>query len=70
MLDSIKQLIILKSVDSLISSNHYDLALEKLNELIRDDFRPEETRFKRGKLFRKLLMSEESYSDLTYTINH
>ena len=70
MLESIKQLITLKSIDAIINSNNYDLALEKLNQLIGNGFRPEETRLKRGKLFRKLLMSEEAYSDLTYIINH
>ena len=70
MLDSIKQILALKSVDSHILASNYDLALEKLNYLIRSGYRPDETRYRRGKLFRLLLMSDEAYSDLTYVIKH
>lgn len=70
MLDNIKHLIALKSVDKDISEKNYEQALEKLNYLIREEFRPSETFLKRGKLCHKLLMYEEAYSDFTYIITH
>lgn len=60
----------LKSVDKDISDNNFELALEKLNFLVKKDFRPALTYLKRGKLCKKLLMSEEAYSDFTYIIQH
>lgn len=70
MLDSIKNLISLKTVDKDIAENNYDLALAKLNTLIKDEFRPSETFLKRGMLCHKLLMLEDAYSDFTYIITH
>ena len=70
MLESIKQLITLKSIDNLINNQNYDLALKQLNLLIYNGFRPCESYFKRAKLCRKLLMTEEAYSDLTYLIKN
>lgn len=70
MLDNIKYLMCLKSVDKLISENNFDLALEKLNYLINEEFKPSETFLKRGRLCHKLLMLEDAYSDFTYIITH
>ena len=56
MLDNIKHLICLKSVDKNILENNFDVALEKLNFLIQEDFQPSETLLKRGRLCKKLLM--------------
>lgn len=70
MLDNIKYLIALKSVDKLIADNHFDSALEKLNMLIQQDFKPSVTYLKRGKLCKKLLMLDDAYSDFTYIIGH
>lgn len=50
MLDNIKHLICLKSVDKNILENNFDVALEKLNFLIQEDFQPSETLLKRGRL--------------------
>lgn len=60
----------LNSVDKNISSNNFDLALEKLNVLIRADYNPSVTYLKRGRLCKKLLMMNDAYSDFTYIINH
>ena len=38
MLDNIKYLMCLKSVDKNILENNFDTALEKLNNLIKEDF--------------------------------
>ena len=70
MLDNIKYLMCLKSVDKNISENNFDVALEKLNFLIREDFRPSQTYLKRGKLCKKLLMLDDAYSDFTYVVTH
>lgn len=70
MLNSIKQLVVLKSIDNLINSKKYDLALEKLNLLIQNGFSLKESYLKRGQLCHKLLMNEEAYSDFTYVITH
>ena len=70
MLDNIKYLVCLKSVDKCIAEQNYDLALEKLNYLIKEEFRPAETFLKRGQLCHKLLMLDDAYSDFTYVINH
>lgn len=70
MLDNIKYLISLKSVDKDISENNYDEALKKLNFLISEEFKPSETFLKRGRLCHKLLMYDEAYSDFTYIIMH
>lgn len=70
MLDNIKNILTYKSVDILISEKKYDLALEKLNTLIKDEFKLSETFLKRGKLCHKLLMYDDAYSDYTYIINH
>lgn len=70
MLESIKCIMTLNSVDKDIAENNFDVALEKLNTLIREDFRPSLTYLKRGKLCAKLLMSDDAYSDFTYVIEH
>ena len=70
MLESIKCIINLKSVDKDISENNFESALSKLNALIKEDFRPSLTYLKRGKLCKKLFMSEDAYSDFTYIIEH
>lgn len=70
MLDSIKNLINFKSVDKDIAEDNYDLALEKLNFLIKEEYRPAETFLKRGMLCHKLLMLDDAYSDFTYVITH
>lgn len=70
MLESIKSMLTLKSTDKDIADNNFELALAKLNILIRQDFRPSVTYLKRGKLCAKLLMSDDAYSDFTYIIEH
>jgi len=70
MLDNIKNIICLKSVDRDIAEKNYDLALEKLNRLAEEEFKPSETFLKRGKLCHELLMLDEAYSDFTYIITH
>lgn len=70
MLDNIKYLLSLKSVDKDISDKNYDLALEKLNSLIQEEYKPSETFLKRGRLCHKLLMLDDAYSDFTYIITH
>ena len=70
MLDNIKYMVMLKSTDKLIADKKYDLALEKLNYLIKQDFSPSITYLKRGKLCKILLMLDDAYSDFTYIINH
>ena len=70
MLDNIKYLVCIKTIDKLISENNYDLALEKLNYLIAQEYKPSETFLKRGKLCHKLLMLDDAYSDFTYIITH
>ena len=58
MLDNIKHIICLKSVDKDISDKNFDLALEKLNFLVNEEYKPAETILKRGKLCHKLLMAQ------------
>ena len=70
MLDNIKQFISLKTIDQLIYAKNYEQALDKLNALIKDGFRPSETYLKRGELCQTLLMYEDAYSDYTYVIMH
>ncbi len=70
MLDNIKHLILLKSIDKDISEREYEIALDKLNFLIKEEFKLSETFLKRGKLCHKLLMYEDAYSDFTYIITH
>ena len=70
MLDNIKYLMCLKLVDKCISENQFDLALERLNFLVKEEYKPSETFLKRGKLCHKLLMLEDAYSDFTYIITH
>ncbi len=60
MLDSIKSMMCLKSVDKLIAENNFDMALAKLNMLVREDFRPSVTYLKRGRLCKKLLMFSDA----------
>jgi len=70
MLDNIKYLMSLKTVDKNILDGNFELALEKLNFLIREEFKPSTTYLKRGKLCKKLLMYDDAYSDFTYIIGH
>lgn len=70
MLDNIKYLMNLKTVDKNILDGNFELAFEKLNFLIREDYKPSETYLKRGKLCKKLLMYDDAYSDFTYIIGH
>ena len=56
--------------DKDISEKNYDLALEKLNSLIKEEYKPSETFLKRGRLCHKLLMLDDAYSDFTYIITH
>lgn len=70
MLENIKYQISLKNVDKLISESNFELALNKLNELISVDFKPSITYLKRGKLCKKLFMYDSAYSDFTYIIEH
>ena len=70
MLDNIKYLMNLKTVDKNIIDGNFELALEKLNFLIREEYKPSITYLKRGQLCKKLLMYDEAYSDFTYIIGH
>ena len=70
MLENIKFMMNLKSVDKDIADNNFEMALAKLNLLIKEDFRPSKTYLKRGMLCKKLLMFEDAYSDFTYIIEH
>ena len=70
MLDNIKYLMCLKTIDKNILNGNFELALEKLNFLIREEYKPSSTYLKRGKLCKKLLMYEDAYSDFTYIIGH
>lgn len=70
MLENIKHLILLKSIDRDLSEKEYEIALDKLNFLIKEEFKLSETFLKRGKLCHKLLMYEDAYSDFTYIITH
>ena len=70
MLDNIKHLICLKSIDKNIHENQFEIALEKLNFLIKEEFKPSKTYLKRGRLCKKLLMYDDAYSDFTYIIGH
>ena len=70
MLDNIKYLMSLKTVDKNINEGNFELALQKLNFLIKEDYKPSITYLKRGNLCKKLLMYEDAYSDFTYIIGH
>lgn len=70
MLDNIKYFMSLKTVDKNILRNEFELALEKLNFLIREEYKPSVTYLKRGQLCKKLLMFDDAYSDFTYVITH
>ena len=70
MLDNIKYLMCLKTIDKNILESNFELALEKLNFLIREEYKPSTTYLKRGKLCKKLLMYDDAYSDFTYIIGH
>lgn len=60
----------LKTVDKNILDGNFELALEKLNFLIREEYKPSVTYLKRGQLCKKLLMYDDAYSDFTYIIGH
>ena len=68
MLENIKYLVTLKSIDKNISDGNFELALEKLNFLIKEEFKPSQTYLKRGRLCKKLMMYDDAYSDFTYRI--
>ena len=70
MLDNIKYLMSLKTIDKNILEGNFELAFEKLNFLIREEYKPSVTYLKRGKLCKKLLMFDDAYSDFTYVIGH
>ncbi|MBQ4115444.1 hypothetical protein IJD34_08585 [bacterium] len=70
MLDNIKYLVCLKTIDKNILENNFESALNKLNFLIKEEYKPSETYLKRGRLCKKLLMLEDAYSDFTYVIGH
>lgn len=70
MLDNIKYLMCLKTVDKNIADSNFELALNKLNFLIKEEYKPSVTYLKRGKLCKKLLMLDDAYSDFTYIIGH
>ena len=70
MLDNIKYLMCLKTVDKNILENNFEVALNKLNFLIKEEFKPSQTYLKRGRLCKKLLMYDDAYSDFTYIIGH
>lgn len=70
MLDNIKYAVCLKSVDKNIFEKNFDIALEKLNFLIREEYKLSTTYLKRGKLCKTLLMYDDAYSDFTYIIGH
>lgn len=70
MIEKLKNIFIYVYVDHYIKTKQYDLALQKLNILINDGFRPADTFLKRGLLCHKLLMLEEAYADFTYIINN
>lgn len=70
MLENIKYLVTLKSVDKNISDGNFELALDKLNFLIKEEYKPSQTYLKRGRLCKKLMMYDDAYSDFTYIIGH
>lgn len=70
MLDNIKHLMALKTVDKNIHEGNFELALEKLNFLVREEYKPSITYLKRGQLCKKLMMYDDAYSDFTYIIGH
>ena len=70
MLEDIKNYLTFNYVDKCIADKNFDLALEKLNMLVEKEYKTSETLFKRAMLCRKLLMTEEAYTDLTYIIDN
>ena len=70
MLENIKYLMCLKTIDKNIFENNFEAAFQKLNFLIQEEFKPSQTYLKRGKLCKKLLMYDDAYSDFTYIIGH
>ena len=70
MLDEIKNYLTFNYVDKCIDDKNYDLALDKLNFLVKQEYKPAETMLKRAHLCRKLLMTEEAYEDFSYIINN
>ena len=70
MLANIKYLMSLNTIDKNISRGEFEIALEKLNFLIKEEYKPSLTYLKRGKLCKKLLMYDDAYSDFTYIIGH
>lgn len=70
MLEDIKNYITFNYVDKCIADKNYDLALEKLNTLVEQGYKPSETILKRALLCNKLLMHDDAYADFTYIINY
>ncbi len=70
MLERVKNYILFNKADKFINKGNYDLALNILNTLAKEDFNPSDTYLKRGMLCHKLLMLEDAYSDFTYVITH
>ena len=70
MIETIKNFYISLTADKDIKENNFEAALSKLNMLIKQDFRPENTYLKRARLCHKLLMFDNAYSDYTYVITH
>lgn len=70
MLENIKNIFIFYYAQKCIDDKNYELALEKLNFLAEQEFRPADTFLKRGILCHKLLMLEDAYSDFSYIITH
>ena len=70
MLEKIKNFFTFKLINKYIKDGNYDIALEKLNFLAEECYKPAETYLMRGKLCHKLLMLEEAYEDFSYIITH
>ena len=70
MIEKVKNLFSYVYIDKYIKDKKYDIALEKLNLLANEGYKPADTYLKRGKLCHQLLMFDEAYSDFTYVINN
>lgn len=70
MLEDIKNKFYFHSIDKLISHKNYDEAFQRLNCLADSGYRLFDVILKRGNLCKKLLMSDEAYSDFSYLINN
>ena len=70
MIEDIKNYLAFNYVDKCIADRNYDQALEKLNVLVKNEYKLSETILKRGLLCSKLLMTEDAYVDFTYIIEN